>query len=94
MTSQKTVEGGCLCGSIRFAISEPLAPAAYCLCSDCHKTTGSAFNISIPVALEKFASSGESMGGLTRFYVGSGVRACWEAALAFPSNQLLKKPFN
>jgi hypothetical protein len=34
------------------------------------------------------------MGGLTRFYVGSGVRACWEAALAFPSNQLLKIPFN
>ncbi len=40
------------------------------------------------------ASSGESMGGLTRFYVGSGMRACWEAALAFPSNQLLKIPFN
>lgn len=54
MSSQNTVEGGCLCGSIRFAISQPLAPAAYCLCSDCRKTTGSAFNISVPVALENF----------------------------------------
>ncbi len=56
--------------------------------------TGEALPHSTVTAQEEFASSGESMGGLTRFFVGFGVRACWEAALAFPSNQLLKIPFN
>lgn len=55
MTLKDAVEGGCLCGAIRFAVAKPLGPAAYCLCSDCRKTTGSAFNISVPVPREKFS---------------------------------------
>jgi hypothetical protein len=40
-----------------------------------------------------FASSGESVGGLTRFSARSCALAFWEVALALPSNQLLKKAF-
>jgi hypothetical protein len=48
------VSGGCLCGSVRFRVCGPIAPAAYCHCSDCRKCTGSAFNISVAVAMANF----------------------------------------
>lgn len=78
MTSRNGVEGGCLCGSVRFAVSEALAPAACCHCSDCRKTTGSAFDISIPVSLGSstvlsgsprgFTKAGDSGTKLTRHF--------------------------
>jgi hypothetical protein len=54
MDLQKDITGGCLCGSIRFAIVGSLASAAYCHCTDCRKCTGSAFNVSVPVESENF----------------------------------------
>lgn len=39
-----TVRGGCLCGAVRFTISEPLGLAEYCHCSMCRKAHGSAFS--------------------------------------------------
>ncbi|MFC7694841.1 GFA family protein [Paeniroseomonas aquatica] len=66
MTLENAVEGGCLCGSVRFAVSKPLALAAYCLCSDCRKTTGSAFNISVPVTRENFRLLSGSPKGFTK----------------------------
>ncbi len=41
------VSGGCLCGYVRFEYGDKLGPANYCHCTDCRKTTGSAFNIGI-----------------------------------------------
>jgi hypothetical protein len=34
--------GGCLCGGVRFEISEPLVSAAYCHCTRCQRRTGTA----------------------------------------------------
>jgi hypothetical protein len=34
--------GGCLCGAVRFEISEPLAGAGYCHCTRCQRRTGAA----------------------------------------------------
>jgi hypothetical protein len=34
--------GGCLCGSVRYEISEPLVSASYCHCTRCQRRTGSA----------------------------------------------------
>jgi len=68
MNSRNDVEGGCLCGSIRFAISEVLAPAAYCHCLDCRKCTGSAFNISVPVGVESF----KLLSGSSRSFTKAG----------------------
>lgn len=45
-------QGGCLCGAIRFAITQPIAPATYCHCTDCRKMTGSAFGVSFPANLK------------------------------------------
>lgn len=54
MISKTEITGSCLCGSIRFAVAGKLALAAVCHCSDCRKCTGSAFNVSVPVAAEDF----------------------------------------
>jgi hypothetical protein len=34
--------GGCLCGGVRFEISEPLESAGYCHCTRCQRRTGAA----------------------------------------------------
>src|SRR5262245_51129470 len=33
---------GCLCGGVRFEVSEPLATAGYCHCTRCQRRTGTA----------------------------------------------------
>jgi Uncharacterized conserved protein len=35
-----SVEGGCLCGTIRYRIDGPIAPGAHCHCSMCRRSTG------------------------------------------------------
>ena len=45
-----TLTGGCLCGEVRFEISEPLVSAVYCHCTRCQRRTGSAASASARVA--------------------------------------------
>ena len=37
-----SVTGGCLCGGVRFELSEPARAAGYCHCTRCQRRTGSA----------------------------------------------------
>lgn len=37
-----SVTGGCLCGAIRFELTEPATAAGYCHCTRCQKRTGGA----------------------------------------------------
>ncbi len=39
----KELEGGCLCGQVRFEISGPLLVVTHCHCSMCRKAAGAAF---------------------------------------------------
>jgi hypothetical protein len=39
------ITGGCLCGGIRFEISEPLFSAGYCHCTRCQRRTGTAASV-------------------------------------------------
>ena len=34
--------GGCLCGAVRFEVTEPLVAAGYCHCTRCQRRTGTA----------------------------------------------------
>ena len=34
--------GGCMCGGVRFEVSEPLVAATYCHCTRCRRRTGAA----------------------------------------------------
>ena len=39
----RTLAGKCFCGSVRYAVADQFIYAANCHCSDCRRTTGSAF---------------------------------------------------
>jgi len=51
------LEGGCLCGGVRFRISGKLGPAGYCHCRECRRASGSAFAANAPVRTAYFALS-------------------------------------
>jgi hypothetical protein len=36
------LSGGCLCGGVRFEVTEPLVSASYCHCTRCQRRTGTA----------------------------------------------------
>ena len=40
--SDLPLTGGCLCGGVRFEISEPLGHASYCHCTRCQRRSGTA----------------------------------------------------
>lgn len=39
---QLPLTGGCLCGGVRFEITQPLVSASYCHCTRCQRRTGTA----------------------------------------------------
>ena len=42
--------GGCLCGGVRFEITEELESAGYCHCTRCQRRTGTAAGVSARIA--------------------------------------------
>lgn len=49
------VEGGCLCGGVRFRITGKLGPVGFCHCQECRKASGTAFAANAPVRMKYFA---------------------------------------
>ena len=41
-TTETSLTGRCLCGAVRFALSEPPSSAGYCHCTRCQRRTGTA----------------------------------------------------
>ena len=39
------VIGGCLCGGVRFELTEPARDAGYCHCTRCQRRTGTAASV-------------------------------------------------
>ncbi len=54
-----TLEGGCLCGSVRYRIEEDTPPCYACHCTECQTHSGSAFVLQMPVFATKFVVDGE-----------------------------------
>ena len=52
--AESTVEGGCLCGGVRFRIGLPTLWAAHCHCTMCRRAHGAAFVTWVGVAAERF----------------------------------------
>lgn len=42
--------GGCLCGAVRFEVTDPLVSAGYCHCTRCQRRTGTAASAQARVA--------------------------------------------
>lgn len=44
--SDFSVQGGCLCGAVRFELTEPPLASGYCHCTRCQRRTGTASSVS------------------------------------------------
>ncbi|MGJ8536377.1 MAG: GFA family protein [Parasphingopyxis sp.] len=55
------MEGGCLCGAVRYRIEEDAPPCYACHCTDCQTHSGSAFAMQMPVFASKFSVEGEML---------------------------------
>lgn len=53
-----TLSGGCLCGKVRYTVSQPLQNIVACHCTHCQKTSGggASFNAIVPTAAVSFVS--------------------------------------
>ena len=47
--------GGCLCGAVRYRLSQAPSEVWFCHCGQCRKAQGSAFVASVPVPRAQFA---------------------------------------
>jgi hypothetical protein len=48
------LEGGCLCGAVRFRVTGKLGPAGFCHCKQCQRASGSAFAANAPARTRYF----------------------------------------
>jgi hypothetical protein len=48
------LDGGCLCGAVRYRITQPLSAARYCHCTHCQRRTGTASSANGLVPREGF----------------------------------------
>lgn len=90
----KILEGGCLCGQIRYTMPDPMI-AAVCHCSHCQRQSGSAFSFNLGVPLKKvdlqgnlkvFKDQGENGLGVERHFCpdcGSPIMSLLESAPGF-----------
>ncbi len=51
--------GGCLCGAVRYAVSEGESKPYLCHCSDCRRYAGAAFHAAIVVAADTVRVEGQ-----------------------------------
>jgi hypothetical protein len=51
--STRVLAGSCACGAVRYRVADEFAYAAYCHCSRCRATTGSAFKAFAGIEREK-----------------------------------------
>ena len=58
--------GGCLCGGVRYEVSEPFQSAGYCHCTRCQRRTGTAA-----------AASARIAPGSLRIVQGEDLVKCW-----------------
>jgi hypothetical protein len=47
--AEPSLSGGCLCGGVRFELSEPAPEAGYCHCTRCQRRTGTASSAQVRI---------------------------------------------
>ena len=55
------IEGGCLCGAVRYESNSEPAVTAICHCKHCQKQAGSAFSIVVGVPKDSLIMSGDEL---------------------------------
>ena len=77
--------GGCLCGGVRFEVTEPLRDAGYCHCTRCQRRTGTASSVSggvVPGSLrvlsgEELITDYRPSDGFVKVFCGACGSALW-----------------
>ncbi len=64
--------GGCICGAVRYRITEAPVSVYTCHCTDCQRATVSAFSIGVVVPAGAFHLSGKALVGLPGGVTASG----------------------
>jgi hypothetical protein len=76
----ETIEGGCLCGAIRYRITGPARFVSQCCCKDCQKATGTGHTTIIGIDKSQlelrgtpatYTNRGDSGGEVTRHFCGT-----------------------
>jgi hypothetical protein len=76
----ETIEGGCLCGEIRYTLTGPSLFVSQCCCKDCQKATGTGHTTIVGIQREQLALRGEPAtytnygdtgGSVTRHFCGT-----------------------
>ena len=92
------IQGGCLCGAVRYGADAEPALVAVCHCRDCKKNTGSAFAFLIAVpktalkfqgALKTFSSPGDSGKPVWRHFCPECGSSIAEESSTLPDNTLI-----
>ncbi|OYW46586.1 MAG: hypothetical protein B7Z08_13265 [Sphingomonadales bacterium 32-68-7] len=74
------LEGGCLCGAVRYRLTGPSLFTAQCCCKDCQKATGTGHTTIVGIHKDQLAlqgtpatytNIGESGGSVTRHFCGT-----------------------
>jgi len=81
MVAEGTVlEGGCLCGAIRYRLTGPSLFVSQCCCKDCQKATGTGHTtivgihksqLAVEGTLATFSNTGATGGSVTRHFCGT-----------------------
>jgi hypothetical protein len=79
------ITGGCLCGGVRYEITEPLTGSGYCHCTRCQRRTGTAASANAAVAPgslrvlqgEELVSGWTPDGGFTKCFCSRCGSALW-----------------
>lgn len=77
--------GGCLCGGVRFEVTEPLVSAGYCHCTRCRRRTGTAASVQARIAPgslrilsgEEFVTGWAPESGFAKFFCSACGSALW-----------------
>ena len=93
------LEGGCLCGKIRYTASKAAAPAVVCHCTHCQKASGAAFSVNVLVLdadisitgeMGAYRDSGESGKSLLRRFCATCGSSIGSQAESLPGMFILK----
>jgi hypothetical protein len=80
MIEGESLDGGCLCGAIRYRISGPSLFVSQCCCKDCQKATGTGHTTIIGIHSSQlklegtpasFTNAGATGGKVTRHFCGT-----------------------
>ena len=93
------IEGGCLCGAVRYRIAGDPVRTAVCHCKNCQKQSGSAYSIvfsakarDVEVAgeLTTYEDSGDSGGAVLRKFCGKCGSPILSEIVALPQLRFIK----